>query len=171
MRNIAIDPVAQKITLYHAYYKSEYTFVQYLEQFGETVQEFVNRTYNEAIALNNAISRTVFMEDTIVARGVDFNALERFGILPTDSPEVMMQKMGYAYTDNGFMSATPVAGGGFTHKEVNFIMTCKQGKPFGDFAQFNPGEQEILLGLGSTFKIDRIEKIDGRIMVYMTSIN
>lgn len=82
-----------------------------------------------------------------------------------------MRKLGSIYTDKGFMSSTPVAGGGFTYKDVNFVMTCKKGMAFGDFSLFNAGEKEILLGLGSKFSIDSVEKVGNKIMIYMTSIN
>ena len=81
-----------------------------------------------------------------------------------------MAKLGAVYTDAGFMSSTPVAGGGFTYKDVNFVMTCKKGMGFGDFSKWNSGEKEILLPLGSRFSVDRVEIVNGKIMVYMTSI-
>lgn len=171
MRDIAINKDAKTITLYHMWGPKTYTFDDYFNQFGETVDQFIVRTYDEAIALNNAIGRTTFAEDTIVARGVDMNALGRFGITAADSPDDIMRKLGPIYTDKGFMSSTPVAGGGFTYKDVNFVMTCKKGMAFGDFSLFNAGEKEILLGLGSKFSIDSVEKVGNKIMIYMTSIN
>lgn len=171
MRNIAVDKDAKTITLYHMWGPKVYTFDEYFNAFNETVDQFIVRTYDEAIALNNAISRTTFAEDTIVARGVDMNALERFGITASDSPDDIMKKLGSIYTDKGFMSSTPVAGGGFTYKDVNFVMTCKKGMAFGDFSPFNAGEKEILLGLGSKFSIDNVEKVGDKIIIYMTSIN
>lgn len=171
MRDIAINKENKTITLYHMWGPKTYTFDEYFNQFGETVDQFIVRTYDEAIALNNAIGRTTFAEDTIVARGVDMNALGRFGITAMDSPDDIMRKLGSIYTDKGFMSSTPVAGGGFTYKDVNFVMTCKKGMAFGDFSLFNAGEKEILLGLGSKFSIDSVEKVGNKIMVYMTSIN
>lgn len=171
MRDIAVDKNAKTITLYHMWGKKTYTFDEYFNAFGETVDQFIVRTYDEAIALNNAIARTTFTEDTIVARGVDMNALGRFGITAADSPDDIMRKLGSIYTDKGFMSSTPVAGGGFTYKDVNFVMTCKKGMAFGDFSLFNAGEKEILLGLGSMFSIDSVEKVGNQIMIYMTSIN
>lgn len=171
MRDIAINKENKTITLYHMWGPKTYTFDEYFNQFGETVDQFIVRTYDEAIALNNAIGRTTFAEDTIVARGVDMNALGRFGITFADSPDDIMRKLGSIYTDKGFMSSTPVAGGGFTYKDVNFVMTCKKGMAFGDFSLFNAGEKEILLGLGSKFSIDSVEKVGNKIMIYMTSIN
>ncbi len=171
MRDIAINKENKTITLYHMFGSRTYTFDEYYNQFGETVDQFIVRTYDEAIALNNAISRTTFTEDTIVARGVDMNALERFGITAADSPGDIMRKLGSIYMDKGFMSSTPVAGGGFTYKDVNFVMTCKKGMAFGDFSLFNAGEKEILLGLGSKFSIDSVKKVGNKIMIYMTSIN
>ena len=171
MRDIAINKENKTITLYHMWGPKTYTFDEYFNQFGETVDQFIVRTYDEAIALNNAIGRTTFAEDTIVARGVDMNALGRFGITFADSPDDIMRKLGSIYTDKGFMSSTPVAGGGFTYKAVNFVMTCKKGMAFGDFSLFNAGEKEILLGLGSKFSIDSVEKVGNKIMIYMTSIN
>jgi len=171
MRDIAINKENKTITLYHMWGPKTYTFDEYFNQFGETVDQFIVRTYDEAIALNNAIGRTTFAEDTIVARGVDMNALGRFGITAADSPDDIMRKLGSIYTDKGFMSSTPVAGGGFTYKDVNFVMTCKKGMAFGDFSLFNAGEKEILLGLGSKFSIDSVEKVGNKIMIYMTSIN
>lgn len=171
MRDIAINKENKTITLYHMWGPKTYTFDEYFNQFGETVDQFIVRTYDEAIALNNAIGRTTFTEDTIVARGVDMNALGRFGITAADSPDDIMRKLGSIYTDKGFMSSTPVAGGGFTYKDVNFVMTCKKGMAFGDFSLFNAGEKEILLGLGSKFTIESVEKVGNKIMIYMTSIN
>ena len=171
LRDVAIDKDAKTITLYHAGGKKVYTFDQYFNIYGETVDQFITRTYNEAIMLNDIISRTTFAEDTIVARGVDMNALERFGITAEDSASDIMRKLGSIYTDKGFMSSTPVAGGGFTYKKVNFIMTCKKGTAFGDFSLINSNEQEILLGYGSKFSIDSVEKVGGKIMIYMTGIN
>ncbi len=171
MRDIAINKENKTITLYHMWGPKTYTFDEYFNQFGETVDQFIVRTYDEAIALNNAIGRTTFAEDTVVARGVDMNALGRFGITFADSPDDIMRKLGSIYTDKGFMSSTPVAGGGFTYKDVNFVMTCKKGMAFGDFSLFNAGEKEILLGLGSKFSIDSVEKVGNKIMIYMTSIN
>lgn len=171
MRDIAINKENKTITLYHMWGPKTYTFDEYFNQFGETVDQFIVRTYDEAIALNNAIGRTTFTEDTIVARGVDMNALGRFGITAADSPDDIMRKLGSIYTDKGFMSSTPVAGGGFTYKDVNFVMTCKKGMAFGDFSLFNAGEKEILLGLGSKFSIESVEKVGNKIMIYMTSIN
>lgn len=171
MRDIAINKENKTITLYHMWGPKTYTFDEYFSQFGETVDQFIVRTYDEATALNNAIGRTTFAEDTIVARGVDMNALGRFGITFADSPDDIMRKLGSIYTDKGFMSSTPVAGGGFTYKDVNFVMTCKKGMAFGDFSLFNAGEKEILLGLGSKFSIDSVEKVGNKIMIYMISIN
>lgn len=171
MRDIAINKENKTITLYHMWGPKTYTFDEYFNQFGETVDQFIVRTYDEATALNNAIGRTTFAEDTIVARGVDMNALGRFGITFADSPDDIMRKLGSIYTDKGFMSSTPVAGGGFTYKDVNFVMTCKKGMAFGDFSLFNAGEKEILLGLGSKFSIDSVEKVGNKIMIYMISIN
>lgn len=171
MRDIAINKENKTITLYHMWGPKTYTFDEYFNQFGETVDQFIVRTYDEATALNNAIGRATFAEDTIVARGVDMNALGRFGITFADSPDDIMRKLGSIYTDKGFMSSTPVAGGGFTYKDVNFVMTCKKGMAFGDFSLFNAGEKEILLGLGSKFSIDSVEKVGNKIMIYMISIN
>lgn len=171
MRDMSINKDAKTINLYHTWGLKTYTFDEYFNEFGETVDQFISRTYDEAISLNNVISRTTFAEDTIVARGVDMNALGRFGITVADSPDDIMRKLGSIYTDKGFMSCTPVAGGGFTYKDVNFVMTCKKGMAFGDFSRFNAGEKEILLGLGSKFCIESVEKIENKIMIYMTSIN
>lgn len=171
MRDMAINKDTKTITLRKAFGTKVYTFDEYFNTFGETVDQFITRTYDEAITLNNAINRMTFLEDTVVARGVDSNALQRFGITTLDSPDDIMKKLGSIYTDKGFMSCTPVAGGGFTSKNINFIMTCKKGMSFGELSDFNSGEQEILLGLGSKFSIDRVEKIGNKIKIYMTSIN
>ena len=171
LRDIAIDKEAKTITLYHFDHVDVFTFDEWTKMYNETIDQFITRTYDEAITLNNAISRSTFIEDTVICRGVDGNALSRFGITMQDSPEEIMKKLGSVYTDKGFMSCTPVAGGGFLYKDINFVMTCKKGMAVGEFSLWNAGEQEVLLGLGSKFSVDSVEKIGGKIMIYMTSLN
>ena len=172
LRDIAIDDENKTITIYHTFRgPRKFTFDEYYNFFGETVDQFIIRTYDEALKLDDVVCRTTFKEDTVVYRGVDMNALSRFGISVTDSADEIMGKLGSVYTDLGFMSCSPVSYGGFTHKDINFVMTCKKGFPFADFSFCNFCEQEILLSYGSRFDIDGVEKIGEKIMIYMTSRN
>lgn len=171
LRDVAIDKDSKVITLYHAFGPPhKYTFDEWQKSFGESVDEFIKRTYDEAITLNDAISRNKFIEDTTIFRGVDMSALERFGISSSDTSDEILKKLGSVYTDKGFMSCSPISTGGFTSKSVNFVMKCKKGMSFADFSQHNSFEKEILLGIGSKFSIDSVEKIGGKIYVYMTGL-
>ena len=171
LRGSAVDYDTKTINLYHAFGNDYHgSFDTWKNEFGESVEDFVRRTYDEAITLNDAISRNKFIEDTTVFRGVDMNALASFGITSTDTSDEILKKLGAVYTDNGFMSCSPISTGGFTSKSVNFVMKCKKGMSFADFSKYNSSEKEILLGMGSKFSIDSVEKKGGKIYVYMTGL-
>ena len=171
LRGSAIDSYTRTINLYHAFGNDYHdSFDAWENKFGESIKDFVKRTYDEAITLNDAISRNKFIEDTTVFRGVDMNALASFGITSNDTSDEILKKLGAVYTDNGFMSCSPISTGGFTSKSVNFVMKCKKGMSFADFSKYNPKEKEILLGMGSKFSIDSVEKKGGKIFVYMTGL-
>lgn len=168
-RGTCINPDAGTVTFYHAYGTNRYTFSEYTATYGESVSDLYTRTIKESAELDAAIRQCRLPQDTIVARGMDANALSRFGIdINADSAETIMLKLGDTYSDAGFMSSTPVAGGGFTHKNINLIMDCPAGSACADFATFNPGEEEILFPMGQQFNVDNVVKKDGKIYIHMT---
>ena len=169
-RGTCINPDAGTVTFYHAFGGPRtYTFAEYAAKYGESVSDLYTRTIKESAELDAAIRQCRLPQDTIVARGMDANALSRFGIdINADSAETIMEKLGGTYSDAGFMSSTPVAGGGFTHKDINLIMDCPAGSACADFATFNPGEQEVLFPMGQQFNVDNVVKKDGKIYIYMT---
>ncbi|MBE6149749.1 MAG: hypothetical protein E7170_03375 [Firmicutes bacterium] len=170
-RGTCIDAKAGTVTFYHAVGKSPrvYTFAEYYENFGETVQSLYERTLKECAELDAALRKCRLLQDTIITRGMDADALQRFGVdIYNDSAETIMAKLGDTYSDAGFMSSTPVAGGGFTYKDINLIMDCPAGSACADFATFNPLEEEVLFPMGQQFNVDNVVKKDGKIYIYMT---
>ena len=117
---------------------------------GETVPEYIARVSKDAEDLNTAISRSTLY------RGVGTGTLKRnFGIdTDTDSLDDIIAKINNkgGLEDAGFMSSTPSPTGGFTGKDVVFIMDCDADTRVGDFNRWNSKEQEILLAKGQKFE-------------------
>ena len=172
LRGTVIDNRSETVTFRHAFgNETVYTFEEFFKRVGETPSQFIFRTYDEVNMLNDIVSRNEFKEDTVVFRGVGIEALKDFGITSVSSESEIMESLGRVYTEKGFLSASPINDGRYMDKEVNFIINCKKGKKFADFSLFNSGEQEIVLGSDSRFKITDVKKENNKIKIYMTSLN
>ncbi len=160
MRGDLIDLKKQTITFRKAGYPETIHLSEFEEQLkaatGETVPEYIARVSKDAEDLNTAISRSTLGVDTTLYRGVGTGTLKRnFGIdTDTDSLDDIIAKINNkgGLEDAGFMSSTPSPTGGFTGKDVVFIMDCDADTRVGDFNRWNSKEQEILLAKGQKFE-------------------
>lgn len=151
-----------------------YTFSQFENQFGETVEAFVERQTKASLELNDALAKFSLDEDTMLYRGVNFDALQSYGITQGDSAETIFKKLttaGDTYVDDGFMSTAVIPTGITDGKPIVFELNCKAGTTGALAESFNPyGENEFLLTGGQRFSIDGVESVNGQIIVHMTSI-
>ena len=138
-----------------------------------TLTDLVDRVQLETSILDEALSMSPQKGNIIVGRGAQWNALERFGISPSDSAEDIYRKLtanGSTYKDAGFMSSTPEMGAGFMEgSPVKFVMEVNDGSSTGNFSYLNKGEQEILINHGTEFDVSSVRKdADGNVYIFLT---
>lgn len=179
-RGNLIDYNLETISFRGTYSTDVMSFDRFEKIHGEKIESFVSRQTAAALELNDALSKFSLNEDTILYRGVYFDAFQPYGILPSDSVDIIYKKLtanGNVYADNGFMSTAVIPAGITDDKPIVFELNCKAGTT-GAFAEsFNPfGENEFLLTAGQRFTIDRVErKVSqysgaSQVIVHMSSI-
>ena len=136
-----------------------------------TIYDLLDRADSESKALHQALSGSTFDKDTIVRRGTTILSLEKYGISSSDSADVIYQKLtanGDVFVDEGFMSTSPTSG---FNGDVQYLICAKKGSSYGNFSDYNSGEQETLLDYGSKFEIIAVRKdSSGQIYVFLNQI-
>ena len=139
-----------------------------------TLTDLIDRVQSETAAIENALAQSPQKGNIIVGRGAGWNALERFGISPTDSAEEIYRKLtanGSTYRDAGFMSSTPEMGAGFmSGSPVRFIMEVNDGSSTGNFSlEWNAlSEKEILINHGTEFDITSVRRdANGNVYIFL----
>ena len=154
-----------------------YTNAEWIEKAKMPIKEFVAKTIDHAIQMNNSMSGFRLTEDTTLYRGIGFNALAQYGITKNDSPEVILEKLiknsGSIYTDNGFMSSSVIPGPITENAEICLELNCVAGTQCGDmcttgFSSYT-NENEILLKAGSKFIIQKVYQKDGKTFIQLTN--
>lgn len=172
LRGSCIDYTNRTITFYNTGgYPITYSFDDWENIYGETAIEFETRVRNCAMVLDGAIRKSPISEPMRIYRGVDYNALPEGIDINTPVNEIFTILGNLGYSDEGFMSATPVADGGFTYKNVILVMDCDVGTPMANLADFNSLEQEVLLSAGQQFSLTDVKKVDGKLYIYMRTNN
>lgn len=161
-------------------YTSNYytTMNGYLRGFRPGDDEAKKTIKNCASALSKASSPF----DIVVGRGSDMRSLGGMLGNPAGLAEAARAGQGAEYLQNnrgsligsvasdaGFLSTTPVSGGGFSGDITYRIIVPKgsEGAYVDDYSRFK-GEREFLLQKGGTFRVVDIDTADGnRATVYM----
>ena len=161
-----------------------YEPIEYKGNMITTFDEFIDMQYDCFDELNNLINSMALDEDTILYRGVNFNALEsltdvngkNLGIVKSDSLEEIFNKLilaGGEYTDKGLMSSSPVPVGVTLDKDIIFEMACKSGTKGVDLHSVGGFENEFLLSANSKFDVVGFEEkeIKGQLkkVIYLDS--
>ena len=136
--------------------------------------EEIKENEEQVLPLYNALNKNSLSQDVIVFRGANIGSLSRYNININDSEEEIKRKLGGRYQDGGFMSTSSVIEekGNFLNCEVNFMVDLKAGTPCGDLSTFSEFdvEREVLIPPNVVFNVSDVRKIDGKIIIYLTSI-
>lgn len=131
--------------------------------------------YGEQIKnCQEALAKASLPRETIVRRGADYNMLNGLGIGQA-TPQNVGNFIGAVVEDKGFMSTSPVPGGGFTFMDIEYIIKLPQGSQamYVDSISKHMGEQELLINCGGKFRIEGVEfdKYGDVNKIFMTLIN
>ncbi len=143
--------------------------------FGEEKMKFSDllvRVKSQTEALNEAFSLNDFQDSMVLGRGMSIEGLSSYGIKLTDSAEEIYKKLtknGNIYSDNGFMSATPIADAGLLPgADVQLIINTKKGANLGFLSDYGYShEVEVTLGSGSKFNISNVMKSNDNKSIYI----
>ena len=174
-RGTLVDIDQKKIIFKGIYTTNTYSFTEYENLYGISVQELLINAASDAKTLNQAISKSQLIEDTVLFRGVGQQGastnsfFRQYGLDYTMSIEKIADKIvGKEFLDKGFMSCTPIEKLSIVRdKPVKFVLYCKKGMPCADFSNFNSLECETLLGMGQKFEIKNVYKNGKQIVVEM----
>ena len=130
------------------------------------------RVKSQTEALNEAFSLNDFQDSMVLGRGMSIEGLSSYGIKLTDSAEEIYKKLtknGNIYSDNGFMSATPIADAGLLPgADVQLIINTKKGANLGFLSDYGYShEVEVTLGSGSKFNISNVMKSNDNKSIYI----
>lgn len=124
--------------------------------------------------IKKGLGKNPLQESLIVRRGADYDALS--GMLGTtehldfnSSDESLNKIIGAVMQDKGFFSTSPIATGGFTYKDIDFVIKCPegtQGTYIAPISQFS-NEKEFLINAGTSFIIKGYEKLANSLQIFL----
>ncbi len=129
--------------------------------------------HKEYSKLYDTLNKHSLSKDVVVLRNTSIDSLEKYSVSVNDSEEEIKKKLRGYYHDDGFVSTSSViTKEGVFGGEVCFIINLKAGTPCGEISRYSyrKEECEILIPPNVSFTVNDVKKIDGKIMVYLTSI-
>lgn len=133
---------------------------------------------DEIKAAISGLNKASIPKDIIARRGSSFNSLKRLLGADTGSEIIANQEkyIGMVIQDKGFMSASPSPYGGFTNKDIEYVIKVPKGTDamYVDRISEHEGEKELLLNAGTKFIVEDFElnSSGNRIMkVFIRAIN
>ncbi len=158
-------------------YLNTYTNTEWKKHTGMSIEEFRIKSIEAAQIMNEAMKDFKLIEDTEIIRGINFDALSKYGITEEDSADQIFKKLtkqGQIYIDPGFMSSSPTPGAITKEKNIQLVLNCEKGTSFVDLSltglNSNPGENEVLLPVRTKFHIDNVIKKGEKTYIYMSTI-
>lgn len=197
-RNTLIDPTNRTVTIQNTYTKTrpvpisfedfeqKYLPIDYEGRTITTIEDYIDMQHECFNELNTATSQMQLDEGTTLYRGVNKNALEAItdvdgnsiGITKNDTLETIYNKIKLAeieYSDEGFMSTSPVPVDITTSKDIVLKLKCKAGVSGVDLSALGGIENEFLLAAKQKFDLVGFgkEEICGKMkdVLYLTSKN
>ena len=136
-------------------------------------QQSTTRYEKEIEAARSALAKAKLPQDTIVRRGSGYSALKNLN-LGDLTPQNKSNFIGAIMVDNGFVSTSPVASGGFSGS-VEYVIKVPKGSQamYIDSISAFQGEKELLINAGGKYMIEEMEfdRYGNVNKVYMTLIN
>lgn len=136
-------------------------------------QSSTTRYEKEIEFARSALAKAKLPQDTIVRRGSGYSALRNLN-LGELTPQNKSNFIGAVMVDNGFVSTSPAAGGGFSGS-VEYVIKVPKGSQamYIDSISYFRGEQELLINAGGKYMIEEMEfdRYGNVNKVYMTLIN
>ena len=105
-----------------------------------------------------ALSKAKLPRETIVRRGADYNMLDELKIGPI-TPQNKSNVIGAILEDKGFMSTSPAPQGGFTYRDIEYVIKLPEGSQamYVDSISKHKGEQELLINCGGKYMVEDVE--------------
>lgn len=136
---------------------------------GGTTADLTPKRTDTLKALQNALSKYSTTQDMVVRRGSNLGALS--SMLRVD-PRILTsypQKFkGSVIQDKGFMSTSPISGGGF-EGQVDYKILIPKGSQAPYIAKYSKyqNEKEVLVNSGGVFRIIDMDSEGEKVTVYM----
>lgn len=131
-----------------------YEMNSYLRSNGVTSTRYTTAIKN----CQSALSKASLPQDTIVRRGADYNMLDGLGVGKV-TPNSKSNFIGAIVEDKGFMSTSPAPQGGFTYRDIEYVIKVPKGSQamYVDSISKHKGEEELLINCGSKFMVEDVE--------------
>lgn len=152
----------------------QYTKEEFEKIVNKPIEEYEKESLNYSKILNDSIKKLELIEDTVMYRGININALEKYNIdIENDTAEIIYQKLtkdGHFYIDKGFMSASPILTDLINSKNIILIMNCKEKTKGINLSFLDKENPEFLFPMNSKFHIDTVTKNNNKVYIHVSSL-